>query len=365
MARIVAAMSGGVDSSVAAALLAREAARGGDEVVGVWMRTHPDRGEGWEPRRGCCSTEAADDARRVAQQLGIPFYILNVEQEFGEQVIDAFADAYLAGTTPNPCQACNEHIKFDLLVRRAVWRLRRAGGGDRPLRPDRPRRTGAGASCGRRTGPRTRPTSCGTSTSRAWPRTRFPLGDMTKTEVRRDRPRSRASPRPPRPSPRRSASCPPATTAHCSPSGARYEGEPGAIVDESGSAGRDARRLRPLHRGSAPRAWASRSESPALRARDSARVQRGGGRNARRPRRARLRRETRGTSWPGRRRPSGSRPRSASGIERRTSACEVTLVGTDRMVVETADPVWAPAPGQSAVLYRGEECLGGGRIART
>ena len=83
MTRIVAAMSGGVDSSVAAALLAREAATGGEEVVGVWMRTHPDRGEGWEPRRGCCSTEAADDARRVAQRIGIPFFILNVEPEFG------------------------------------------------------------------------------------------------------------------------------------------------------------------------------------------------------------------------------------------------------------------------------------------
>ena len=64
------------------------------------MRTHPDRGEGWEPRRGCCSSEAADDARRVADRIGIPFFVLNVEAEFGAEVIDAFADAYLDGTTP-------------------------------------------------------------------------------------------------------------------------------------------------------------------------------------------------------------------------------------------------------------------------
>ena len=165
-ARIVAAMSGGVDSSVAAALLAREMEGGGDEVVGVWMRTHPDRGEGWEPRRGCCSSEAADDARRVADRIGIPFFVLNVEAEFGAEVIDAFADAYLDGTTPNPCQACNQKIKFDLLARRAV-------GPTGPTRwppgttPGSSTATGRGASS-RPGPPRTRPTSCGGSTSDSW-----------------------------------------------------------------------------------------------------------------------------------------------------------------------------------------------------
>jgi threonine dehydrogenase-like Zn-dependent dehydrogenase len=91
MSRIVAAMSGGVDSSVAAALLAKE--RGDDEVVGVWMRTHGDLPEGYELSRSCCSPDAADDARRVAQILDIPFFVLNVEREFGARVIDAFVDA--------------------------------------------------------------------------------------------------------------------------------------------------------------------------------------------------------------------------------------------------------------------------------
>ena len=119
MSRIVAAMSGGVDSSVAAALLAREAATD-DEVIGVWMRTHADLPEGYELSRSCCSPDAADDARRVAQILGIPFFVLNVEREFGARVIDAFVDAYLDGATPNPCQACNQYIKFDELLRRGL-----------------------------------------------------------------------------------------------------------------------------------------------------------------------------------------------------------------------------------------------------
>src|SRR4029077_18401375 len=125
MSRIVAAMSGGVDSSVAAAMVAgitpdRGPADIADEVVGVWMRTHPFDGEGWESKRSCCSPDAAEDARRVAQILGIPFFVLNVEDAFGAQVIDAFADAYLQGATPNPCQACNQYIKFDELLRRGL-----------------------------------------------------------------------------------------------------------------------------------------------------------------------------------------------------------------------------------------------------
>ena len=119
MVRTVAAMSGGVDSSVAAALLARDRSND-DDVIGVWMRLHPDGGEGYEQTRSCCSPDAADDARRVAQLAGIPFYILNLEREFGERVIDAFAEGYLAGATPNPCQACNQYIKFDELLRRGL-----------------------------------------------------------------------------------------------------------------------------------------------------------------------------------------------------------------------------------------------------
>jgi tRNA-specific 2-thiouridylase len=106
-------MSGGVDSSAAAALLAAE----GHEVVGVSLRVHDfsDRARG----RSCCAPDDLEDARAVARRLGIPFYVANVEEEFGRRVVDAFVDDYLAGLTPNPCITCNSGVKFDWLLRRA------------------------------------------------------------------------------------------------------------------------------------------------------------------------------------------------------------------------------------------------------
>lgn len=106
-------MSGGVDSSAAAALLVDQ----GHEVVGVSMRVHDfsDRSRG----RTCCAPDDLEDARGVARHLGIPFYVANVEEEFGRRVVDRFVDDYLAGLTPNPCIACNAEVKFDWLLRRA------------------------------------------------------------------------------------------------------------------------------------------------------------------------------------------------------------------------------------------------------
>lgn len=111
--RVVLAMSGGVDSSVAALLLKEQ----GYEVIGLFMRTGAHgsaEDETPSHKKGCCSAVDAGDARRVADRLDIPFYALDFEQEF-ERIIDYFADEYLAGRTPNPCVVCNNWLKFGRL----------------------------------------------------------------------------------------------------------------------------------------------------------------------------------------------------------------------------------------------------------
>src|SRR5262249_35663006 len=108
-ARVVLAMSGGVDSSVAAYLLQQQ----GYEVIGLFMRTgaHGTTDGRADHKKGCCSALDAGDARRVADRLDIPFYALDFERDFN-RVIDYFADANLAGRTPNPCVVCNNWLKF-------------------------------------------------------------------------------------------------------------------------------------------------------------------------------------------------------------------------------------------------------------
>ncbi len=124
MARIVVAMSGGVDSSVAAALLKEQ----GHEVIGIMLRLWSEPGvieaedDGVERvvQNKCCSLESVDDARRVARMLDIPFYLVNVEQEFKQRIVDTFYEDYVAGRTPNPCLNCNRHIRFTVLLKRAL-----------------------------------------------------------------------------------------------------------------------------------------------------------------------------------------------------------------------------------------------------
>jgi tRNA-specific 2-thiouridylase len=114
---VVVAMSGGVDSSAAAAILKRE----GYEVIGVTMRLWTEgNGGSPAPHRRCCSLEEVEDARRVCQVLDIPFYVLNFEPQFQTYVVDYFCQEYLRGRTPNPCLACNRWIKFDFLLNRAL-----------------------------------------------------------------------------------------------------------------------------------------------------------------------------------------------------------------------------------------------------
>lgn len=112
--KAVVAMSGGVDSSVAAALLVEQAY----DVTGIMLKLW--RGDEINNSSGCCSVGAADDARRVADVLDIPFYVLNLAERFEESVIADFNRTYLEGRTPNPCVRCNQWIKFDTLLEKAA-----------------------------------------------------------------------------------------------------------------------------------------------------------------------------------------------------------------------------------------------------
>lgn len=114
--RVLAAMSGGVDSAVAAAL----AVEAGHDVVGVHMALSRNRDQFRTGSRGCCSIEDAGDARRAADLLGIPYYVWDLSEKFEDTVVADFLSEYEAGRTPNPCVRCNEHIKFEALLDKAT-----------------------------------------------------------------------------------------------------------------------------------------------------------------------------------------------------------------------------------------------------
>ncbi len=175
--RALVAMSGGVDSSVAAALMKEE----GHEVIGVTLKLWSGP-NGETPTAGCCTVSDAEDARRVAAQLGIPYYVLDYTVDFRDGVVDRFVADYVTGRTPNPCIECNRTVKFDRLLGRlddfdcdilvtghharnvlsgGIWGLRR--GRDRA---------------------KDQSYVLSMLTQAELTRTRFPVGELTKTEVR-------------------------------------------------------------------------------------------------------------------------------------------------------------------------------------
>ncbi|HEX5615662.1 MAG TPA: tRNA 2-thiouridine(34) synthase MnmA [Acidimicrobiia bacterium] len=173
MASVLVMMSGGVDSSVAAALLVEQ----GHDVTGVTLKLW-----GGESDSGCCSVADVEDARRVAAQLGIAHYVFNFSDDFARAVVDPYVTGYANGTTPNPCVACNREMKWGRLLRRAHdlgYEYVATGHHARVVpTPDGPR-VARGVDFGK-----DQSYVLATVDPAAWARTLLPIGTMTKAEVR-------------------------------------------------------------------------------------------------------------------------------------------------------------------------------------
>ncbi len=177
--KVLVAMSGGIDSTVTAMILHEQ----GYEVIGITMKTWDYANSGGSKKEtGCCSLDSINDARSVAVDMGFPHYIVDIREEFGDHVIDDFVDEYLAGRTPNPCVMCNTHIKWSALLKRAdAMDCEFIATGHYATIHEH-----AGRKFVRRSADRNKDQSYvlwGLS-QECMRRTRFPLGRMTKPEVR-------------------------------------------------------------------------------------------------------------------------------------------------------------------------------------
>ena len=348
--RVVVGMSGGVDSSVAAALLVEQ----GFEVIGITMRLWTEaRPEGFSGRTQCCGIEDVEDARRVANRLGIAHYTLNMERPFLEHVVQPFVSEYGRGRTPNPCLNCNTHIKFDRFLDQALalgadWLA--TGHYARVERVD-----DEPALLRGRDREKDQSYFLYTLSERALGMTRFPVGALRKNEVRRIAERHGLA----------VADKPDSADICFVPGGdyrafvdERLEGRPGAIVGGDGTVLGEHRGVqhftigqrRGLGTGGGERRYVT-----AINA-DTATVTLGAEDD--------LLVDTLDVDECHWLTEPASRVEAQLRYRSEPTSCVLDMTGSGTARLRLAEPIRAVAPGQAAVFYDGERVLGGGTIQR-